>query len=330
MPSRQRLFLAFRIAAVLAAMACVIVFARRLDWPQVLRSFAGADLRLALIATAVGLPCTALQGLRWASLVSAVQKVPRRTAIAAMYVGQAASALLPMRAGEAVRMELMARATGMGRAAATGTVALDHTINGLVMFAFAAVLPLLLPVPRWMAVLLWTGMAVMVSLIVLLVWLAEHPETHPPGRIAGLVSRMRKGLMAARNPGAVAQAAIFSALAWSVEIAVAMLALAAFQLPHDVAHAMGVLFGVNLALAIPSPPAALGNFELGAGFALAAFGGQKEHAAAFALGYHALQLIPTLILGGLMLPWARKRASSASPAPSSSSASRNRDRAPTW
>lgn len=324
MPSRQRLFLALRIAAGLAALACVIVFARRLDWHQVRRSFAGADLRLALIATAVGLPCTALQGLRWASLVSAVQKVPRRTAIAAMYVGQAASALLPMRAGEAVRMELMARATGMGRAAATGTVALDHTINGLVMFAFAAVLPLLLPVPRWM------GMAVMVSLIVLLVWLAEHPGTHPPGRIAGLVSRMRAGLLAARNPFAVARAALFSALAWTVEIAVAMLALAAFQLPHDVAHAMGVLFGVNLALAIPSPPASLGNFELGAGFALAAFGGQKEHAAAFALGYHALQLIPTLILGGLMLPWARQRASSGLPAPSSSSASQCRDRAPTW
>lgn len=307
MPSRQRLFFALRIVAWLAIGACLIVFARRLDWEQVFRSFAGADLRLALIATAVGLPCTALQGLRWSSLVSAVQKVPRRTAIAAMYVGQAASALLPMRAGEAVRMELMARATGMGRAASTGTVALDHTINGLVMFTFAAVLPLLLPVPRWMKVVLWTGMAVMIGLVGLLVWLARHPETHPPGRIAGLVSRMRTGLVAARNPGAVAQAAGFSALAWAVEIAVAMLALAAFQLPHDVAHAMGVLFGVNLALALPSPPASLGNFELGAGFALAAFGGQKEHAAAFALGYHALQLIPTLILGGLMLPLARKR-----------------------
>ena len=305
--SRQRLFFAARIVVWLAALACVIVFARRLDWDQVFRSFAGADLRLALIATLVGLPCTALQGLRWSSLVSAVQKVPRRTAIAAMYVGQAASALLPMRAGEAVRMELMARATGMGRAAATGTVALDHAINGLVMFVFAAALPALLPVPRWMTVLLWWGIAVMIALIGLLFWLAEHPEAHPPGRIAGLVSRMRTGLKAARNPGAVAQAAAFSVLAWMVEIAVAMLALAAFRLPHDVAHAMGVLFGVNLALALPSPPAALGNFELGAGFALAAFGGQKEHAAAFALGYHALQLIPTLILGGLMLPLARKR-----------------------
>ena len=69
MPSRQRLFLSLRIASWLAVGACVVVFARSLDWDQVFRSFEGADLRLALIATLVGLPCTALQGLRWSSLV---------------------------------------------------------------------------------------------------------------------------------------------------------------------------------------------------------------------------------------------------------------------
>lgn len=315
MPSRARVVAVLRIAVWLVVGAGVVFFARRLDWDQVSRSFAGANLKLALIATLVGVPCTALQGLRWSSLIKAVRRVPRFTAVAAMYVGQAASALLPMRAGEAVRIGLMARATGMGRAVSLGTVALDHSINGLVMFAFAAVLPALLPVPRWMTIVLWSGMGGAMALISLLFWLAEHPEAHPPGRLAGLVSRMRTGLVAARSPRAVAQAAAFSALAWAVEIGVAMLALAAFQLPHDVAHAMGVLFGVNLALAIPSPPAALGNFELGAGFALAAFGGQKEHAAAFALGYHALQLLPTLILGGLMLPLFRRKAALAGPAP---------------
>src|SRR5205085_5321053 len=131
---------------------------------------------LALLATAVGLPCTALQGLRWSSLVKAVHsRVPRMTPVAAMYVGQAASAFLPMRAGEAVRTELLARATGLGRATSLGTVALDHTVNGLVMFALAALLPALLPVPRWMAVTLWAGMAGALALIGVLVWLAEHP-----------------------------------------------------------------------------------------------------------------------------------------------------------
>jgi uncharacterized membrane protein YbhN (UPF0104 family) len=99
-----------------------------------------------------------------------------------------------------------------------------------------------------------------------------------------------------------------------VEILLTLVALAAFHLPHDLPHAMGVLFGVNLALAIPSPPASLGNFELGAGSALVAFGGEPDHAAAFAIGLHAMQLLPTLVMGGLMLTAFRKPAPIAPPA----------------
>ena len=303
---KKRLLFAARVLAWIVVGACIVALAVRMDWNQVFRSFRHADLKLLAGAMLLGMPCTLFQGLRWSSLVKAVRPVPRLTAVAAMYVGQAASALLPMRAGEAVRTELLARATGMGRATSLGTVALDHTVNGVVMFAFAAVLPALLPVPRWLAVLVWLGTAGAVGLGLLLLRLARHPEVVPPGRLAGVVARVRSGLMASRNPRAVAQAATFSAASWALEIVVAMVALKAFALPHDVSHAMGVLFGVNLALAIPSPPAALGNFELGAGLALTAFGGQTEQAAAFAIGYHALQLLPTLVMGGVMLPQSRK------------------------
>jgi uncharacterized membrane protein YbhN (UPF0104 family) len=304
--TRKRVLFAVRIVAWLAVGACVVVFARKLDWDQVFGAFAGADLRLALLALAIGVPVNALQGLRWAALVGAVSHVPRFTAVAAMYVGQAASVFLPMRAGEAVRTELMSRATGLGRAASLGTVALDHTINGLVMFCFAAVLPALLPLPRWMALAVWAGMAGAVTLGLVLLRLARHPGSVSSGRIASVIARMRSGFAAARNPRVVAEAALFSALGWTVEIVVTMIALAAFHLPHDVPHAMGVLFGVNLAMAIPSPPASLGNFELGAGTALVAFGGSASKAAAFAIGFHAMQLLPTLVLGGLMLARFRK------------------------
>jgi glycosyltransferase 2 family protein len=301
---RARLLLAVRIAAWVLVAACVVVFARKLDWHQVYGAFQGVDLRLAALAAAVVIPCVALQGLRWSAVVNAVRRVPRFTPVAANYVGQAASVFLPMRAGEAVRAGLLARATGIGRATALGTVALDHSVNGLVMFAFAAVLPALLPVPRWVAVTAWVGMAGAIALVLSLLWLAKHPESHVAsgsGRIAYAVARARSGLIAARNPRAVAEAALFSALAWSVEIGITMLALAAFNLPHDLPHAMGVLFGLNIALAIPSPPASLGSFELGAGTALVAFGGDPGHAAAFAIGLHAIQLLPALVMGGLML-----------------------------
>ncbi len=312
---RGRLLFAARIAAWVLVAACVAVFARKLDWKQVHRAFEGVDLGLAALATVIAVPCLLCQGLRWSSLVKAVRRIPRTTPIAAAYVGQAASALLPMRAGEAVRTELLARATGMGRATALGTVALDHSVNGVVMFAFAAVLPALLPVPRWAAVAVWVGMGGAICLVLTLLWLARHPgHTLPGGRIANAVARARSGLMAARNPRAVAEAALFSASAWTLEILLTLLALAAFHLPHDLPHAMGVLFGVNLALLIPSPPASLGNFELGAGTALVAFGGDPGHAAAFAIGLHAIQLLPTLVMGGLMLSVFRKPAPAAPPA----------------
>src|SRR6059058_5277891 len=271
--TRDRLFFMLRMIVWVVVGVCVVVFARRLDWNQVSHAFQGVDLGLALLATLVCVPCTSLQGLRWASLVRGIRRVPRSTPVAAIYVGQAASAFLPMRAGEAVRTELLARATGIRRSTALGTVALDHSVNAVVMFAFAALLPALLPVPRWVAALVWTGMGGAIILVLTLLWLAKHPESMPAGRIANAVARARSGLMAARDPRAVAQAAMFSAFAWTLEIAVTMLALAAFHLPHGLPQAMGVIFGVNLALAIPSPPASLGNFELGAGTALVAFGG---------------------------------------------------------
>lgn len=304
---RRRLLFIGRLGIWLAVGACVVVFARRLDWEQVGRAMESADLRGLVLAMLVGLPCIALQGLRWSSLVRAIRPdVSRFTPVAAQYVGQAASCFLPMRAGEAVRTELLARATGLSRATSLGTVALDHSVNGLVMFAIAGTLPLVVPVPRWMAAVLWLGMAGAVALGAVLLRLARRPSSTSEGRIGHIVAKLRSGLAAARNPWAVGQAAAFAAVSWAFEIAVAMLALRAFGLPHDLPHGMVVLFGVNLALAIPSPPAALGNFELGAGSALMALGGDAGRVAAFALAYHALQLLPTLVVGGLMLATFRK------------------------
>src|ERR1700730_19329458 len=122
--TRQRLLLVLRVAVWTAVGACVVRFARKLDWDRVVRAFQGADLKLALFATLIGVPCSALQGLRWSSLVRGIRRVPRSIPVAALYVGQAASAFLPMRAGEAGRTELPERATGISRATALGSVAL--------------------------------------------------------------------------------------------------------------------------------------------------------------------------------------------------------------
>jgi uncharacterized protein (TIRG00374 family) len=308
MTQRQRLLLALRAFVWLSLAASLFLLARRLDWPQLRAALAAADLRLLALMVVAGLPGLLCNALRWQALASAVRPVSLLTIVAAQCVSYAASAVLPVRAGEAVRFELLSRSTGMGRAEAAGTVGLDHALNGIVMFAFAAALPTLLPVPRWMLLLIWGGMAAALLLAAVLLRLARAPSSRDrPGRVQQLIARLRGGLVGLRDPRVVVPALLYSAVAWVVEIVTTQIALAAFHLPHDIAHAMAVLFGVNLALAVPAPPANLGSFELGAGMALVAFGGSKEKAAAFAIGLHAVQLVSTLVLGGVFLPYFRRK-----------------------
>src|SRR5439155_17292396 len=120
--------------------------------------------------------------------------------------------------------------------------------------------------------------------------LAGPAGGEPRGRVGRAFATVRLGLLALRNPRAVLGAAAASATAWTLEVLAAMAALAAFGLPHGPATGAAVVFGVNVALAAPAPPANLGTFELGAAMALVAMGVRPEVATAFALGYHALVL----------------------------------------
>src|SRR5258706_15344418 len=125
--TRRRLLLALRIAAWAAVGACVLIFAHKLDWTRVIHTFEGADLGLALAATLAGVPALALQGLRWSSLVKGIRRVPRSIPVTALFVGQAASVFLPMRAGAAVLTELLTCSTSLCRSPALRTQSVDHS-----------------------------------------------------------------------------------------------------------------------------------------------------------------------------------------------------------
>src|SRR4051812_17402617 len=144
--------------------------------------------------------------------------MPWTTPIAAVYVGQAASAFLPMRAGEAVRMELLSRATGLPRTQVVGSVALDAVVNALVMFLMAATLPLLLPLPAWMAAIFLGGVVAIAVAVVVLIRLSRAPSETRRGKLGQLVARVRGGLVALRDPRAVLPALGFATASWILEI----------------------------------------------------------------------------------------------------------------
>jgi uncharacterized membrane protein YbhN (UPF0104 family) len=86
--------------------------------------------------------------------------------------------------------------------------------------------------------------------------------------------------------------------AWSFDLLTIAAVMCSLSLPVQIEAVLLVLLVVNLAVAFPAAPGNLGTFELGAIFALRTLGVPNEEAAAFALLYHGVQIVPLLLVWG--------------------------------
>lgn len=115
--------------------------------------------------------------------------------------------------------------------------------------------------------------------------------------------RLAAGLsagIAASTPARVLGMTALSLLGWLSEIAILMVALAAFGLPHTAGTALLVLLGINVAIAVPGPPSNFGTFEAGVIAALRASGIPLDRALMFAIGYHLIMSIPPALAGAVV------------------------------
>ena len=74
-----------------------------------------------------------LRSARWHFLLEPIAKVPMRRVLSVSFLGFAAIALLPLRTGEAVRPLLIRRRDELSGWAATGTIAAERILDGLVL-----------------------------------------------------------------------------------------------------------------------------------------------------------------------------------------------------
>lgn len=76
-----------------------------------------------------------LRAIRWTWLLEPIAEVPLRRVLGVSFIGFAAIALLPVRTGEAFRPLLIRREGQLSGWAATGTIAAERIIDGLVLSA---------------------------------------------------------------------------------------------------------------------------------------------------------------------------------------------------
>jgi uncharacterized protein (TIRG00374 family) len=302
-----------RLAAGVATSAALLAF---LLWSVDPRDLA-AQLRDAqwgwtLVVAALAPVGLWVRARRWRYLFPPGSSPPALTP--AMMIGYMVNNVLPLRAGEIVRVYVVARRWRHGFWTTLGTLVVERVLDSVALILVLGVLVLLVPVPpvfRWAALSL---LAIDVAAVAALGLLAAAPDTclrfvhrltrRWPGlgdRIGGVFDRFVRGLDGVRTPGHLVPLTLWSALVWLVPAVAGWLMLRAVHLDLPLIVGWTVLAFVGLGISIPSAPGYVGVFHYAAVLALEIFDVPRPTAVGYALIFHATQFIPITLLGWVFL-----------------------------
>jgi uncharacterized protein (TIRG00374 family) len=321
--ANRRLALAIRVIAIAAIAAGLWWFIRAMDFAQLAEDFRNAKLWPLVLAAALNFVCLGGKAVAWRVMLAPRHIVPTLRLFRLTVATFAASAIAPARAGEVLRVWSLKRQDGVPVADTLAVAVAEKLLDGTTMVIVAAPVPWLLPdLPSWVATTIAGCAAVAVALLIGL-FLANRRvgrTVETPTSDAGWRGWLRKfiiGMHILHSPGRLAATVGVLLGVWLIDLGEVMAVLYAVDVHEPIAAGLLTLFTLNLTIAIPSTPAQVGALEFGAMLGLSVLHIQHEAALAFALLYHALQVIP-LIAAGLIfeLPLVLGRESAAEvPAP---------------
>ncbi len=205
----------------------------------------------------------------------------------------AASAIAPMRAGEVLRVWVLKSRHGVPASSSTAVAVAEKLLDGLSMAICVAPLPWLLPgLPGWVGRTIAIVAVVGVLLIAVLAVAAARF-----GGTDGRFARFLAAMQVLHRPGPALGALGVLLLGWIVDLGEVALILYAVGIHLPIAAGLLILLTLNLAIMVPSTPGQVGALEFGALIALDLLQVPKEPALAFALIYHAMQIVPLVVVG---------------------------------
>ncbi len=289
-----RMMLVIRIVAIIAIAAGLWFFARKLDAETLAAALGSAQLWPLVVAAALNFLILFGKAASWRIMFAPRYVVPVIRLWRYTIVAFAASAIAPARAGEVVRVLVLKRRDGVPKSATVAVALAEKLLDALSMLILVAPMPWLIPqLPSWVATAITLAAAITIGLLVGF-WLAV-------GRVdetkTGLIRRLIAGMHVLRNMRRLLAALGVLTLVWVVDLAMVMLSLHAVGIELPIAGGLLILFTLNLAIMVPSTPAQVGALEIGALAALDVLHVAHEPALAFAIVYHALQVIPLIIVG---------------------------------
>jgi glycosyltransferase 2 family protein len=283
-------------AGVIAVIAvCLWWFVRTIDWAALGSALGQAKLWPLAIAALLNFACLYGKALCWHVMLSPKNPVRTRRLFRYTVAAFAASAIAPARAGEVLRIWVLKVRDNVAAADTAAVAIAEKLLDGMSMLVLVAPVPWLLPaLPDWVTTSLEVCAAIAaVAFVGLTIAVGRMPEE---GHRSWLV-RFIRGMHVLRSPRRLSLSFVILIAVWLFDLGQVMLCLYAVGIDLPVPAALLILFTLNLTIVVPSTPAQVGALELGAVAALELLHVPNEPALAFALLYHAAQIVPLVVVG---------------------------------
>jgi hypothetical protein len=298
------------------------LFVYNTDFGEIRDAFRHANYAIAAASLPVYFAGVWLRTVRWQYLLRPVARVPASRLYPVVIIGLMANNLIPARAGELVRAWVLGERERVSKAASLGSIAVDRLFDGLTLIPMLVIfVPFVeggeeypLPVVDWtidlvqlgivMAALFGAGFVVLYVLAFSERWAARvdgwimrlTPARLRPS-LEGLLHSFLQGLHSLRSPGRMAAAWVMSTGSWLLEATMYYLVGIAFDIHAGFEVYLVATAAANLAIAIIASSGGIGPFELVVKQTFIAAGATASAATAYAIGLHALVLLPVIALG---------------------------------
>ena len=281
------------------ALAAVVWWALRQEPPRL----PATREQLAALVLAIGLYglATVIRAERWHALLAADGAHPPRVdSYALTVVGYAANNLLPARAGDAVRVVLMAPRAGTARRTVLGTLLAERLLDvAVVLMLFAVVgygvLGAIGGASLGLALGIVVGVAAVAAGLLALLWRRERAQAFLTPILSSTM-RLRTRL------GALMLAVTI--VIWAIEAAVWMAVGAAVGFAMDPIEGTYLVALASVFSLIPSGPGYAGTQDAAAVIGIRALGGSGAVAVAYLVTLRFVIVVP-ITLAGLLLAAAR-------------------------
>ncbi len=300
-----------KVLGTVIAVAAAVWFMSREGWSETVSSLKDANwLTLSAVVPVVVLNMV-LRANRWRSMLGTFRDVSFGKAFSALMIGYLANNVLPVRAGDLVRIFVLGNAVGLSRSRILSTVLLERILDMAMVVFLLTLMALFSPLPAWMktaAAVVAAGTICGIGVVVAVaVWgepVAIRLVRVLPGMPAILRSRLETwahefclGVQRFRIPVVAISFFAGTVAIWATEIALVLIVAESLNLSLAPFHAAVLMLFSLFSSFIPALPGQIGTFEIAMLAGLDFVGRAGPAGLPFALVLHIVLLAGTTLLG---------------------------------